>query len=346
MQSIKQSALPVPLLSVIRDALFDDILGQDTTKRQLKSAWLTKRHVIIVGAPGIGKTTLARNLAQILPRAQVNACEYHCDPLNPLCPNCKNAKKIEMKTISGIDRFVRIQGSPDLTAEDLLGDIDPIKALEFGPTSIQAFTPGKIFRANGGILFFDEVNRCPEKLQNSLLQVLEEGKATIGSYTLDLPADFMFIGTMNPEDSSTERLSDVFLDRFDIIEMSYPENLEIETQIVLSKGKKLDVLFPPILLSHSILFVRLLRDSKDLEKKPSVRASLGLYERSQANALLSKRKTVIQEDIDEAVVSVISHRIQLKPSVRYLQTPEQFVRQHYKTFSEESSDKHDRGDGL
>lgn len=345
-QDSNQSSMPASLLALIRDAPFVDILGQEATKRQLKSAWITKRHVIIVGAPGIGKTTLARNLSRLLPNVEVNACEYHCNPKMPLCPACKNAAKVKTKTVSGMDRFVRIQGSPDLTAEDLLGDIDPIKALQFSPTSIQAFTPGKIFRANGGILFFDEVNRCPEKLQNSLLQVLEEGRATIGSYTVDLPADFMFIGTMNPEDSSTERLSDVFLDRFDIIEMSYPEDLEIETQIVLSKGKKLDVVFPATLLSHAILFVRLLRDSKDIEKKPSVRASLGLYERSQANALLSKRKTVIQEDIDEAVVSVISHRIQLKPSVRYLQTPEQFVRQHYKTFSEESSDKHNRGDGL
>ncbi|MCH7902809.1 AAA family ATPase, partial [archaeon] len=36
-----------------------------------------------------------------------------------------------------------------------------------------------------GILFFDELNRCPEKVQNALLQVLEEGKATIGSYDVD-----------------------------------------------------------------------------------------------------------------------------------------------------------------
>ena len=230
--------------------------------------------------------------------------------------------------------------------EDLLGDIDPVKALQFGPVSLQAFTPGKIFRANGGLLFFDEVNRCPEKLQNSLLQVLEEGKATLGSYTVDLPADFMFIGTMNPEDSSTERLSDVFLDRFDVIEMGYPETLAIENTIILSKGKKLDVAFPPELLSHAIMFVRLLRESKDLEKKPSVRASLGLYERAQANAILSKRKTVTQEDIDEAVTSVISHRIQLKPSVRYLQTPEQFVQNQYKAFAAEEADRQDRGGDL
>ena len=132
---------------------------------------------------------------------------------------------------------MRVQGSPDLTAEDLLGDIDPIKALQFGPLSLEAFTPGKIFRANQGILFFDEVNRCPERLQNALLQVLEEGKATIGSYVLEFPASFLFIGTMNPEDSSTEKLSDVFLDRFDMIYLGYPESLDIEKAIVLRKER-------------------------------------------------------------------------------------------------------------
>ena len=46
---------------------FADILGLQDTKDQLKSALLMNRHVLIVGAPGIGKTTLAKNVAKILP---------------------------------------------------------------------------------------------------------------------------------------------------------------------------------------------------------------------------------------------------------------------------------------
>jgi Mg-chelatase subunit ChlI len=312
---------------------FTDIRGQEKTKQQLKSALLMDRHLIILGPPGIGKTTLAKNVARLLPALTVNDCQYNCDPKNPLCPECQT-KKPKTKKATGEERFVRLQGSPDLTVEDLLGDIDPVKALQFGPTSIQAFTPGKIFKANQGILFFDEVNRCPEKLQNALLQVLEEGKATLGAYTVELPANFVFIGTMNPEETAaTEKLSDVFLDRFDIIHMGYPESLDIEKIIVAEKGQKLPVEFEDDLLSLGVLFVRMLRDHKNILKKPSVRASLGIYERAQANAFLAKRKTVTAEDLTEALISVLAHRIELKPSVKYLQTNEEFIKEQYDLFS-------------
>lgn len=306
--------LPKELKSIFvnKNDPFTDIIGQDNVKKQIKSALLMDRHIIIVGPPGIGKTTLAKNIAKLLP--------------------------------SGLKNFVRIQGSPDLTAEDLLGDIDPIKALKYGPLSLEAFQKGKIFKADKGILFFDELNRCPEKLQNALLQVLEEGKATIGSYDVDFDIDLIFIGTMNPEDTSTEVLSDVLLDRFDLIYMGYPETIEIEKRIVLEKGKKLDVNFPDKLLHLAVYFVRLLREDDKLEKKPSVRASLGLYERAQSNAILDNRKNVKFEDIEEAIISVLSHRIRLKPSVKYLQSPKEFIREEFKKFLDKNEELNESGD--
>ena len=73
---------------------------------------------------------------------------------------------------------------------------------------------------------------------------------------------------MNPfESAATEKLSDVFLDRFDVVEMTYPAMVKTEHDIIISKGKKI-VEFNEKLLSLVIAFIRELRENKDLVKKP------------------------------------------------------------------------------
>ena len=324
---------------------FSGIVGQNYAKKHIASALISQRNLIISGPPGIGKTSIAKSIAQLLGKITVNDCGYHCSPSQPLCPICVHAqregRKMPTRELEPEERFIRVQGSPDLTAEDLLGDIDPMTALKLGPTSIEAFKPGKIFTANQGVLFFDEINRAPERLQNALLQVLEEHIVTIGSYKIDFPAKFILIGTMNPKDSSTEKLSEVFLDRFDIVDMDYPDNENDEYTILDMHAKREGANVKENVARSIVVFVQTLRSNPYVLFGPSVRGTIGLYERASTHAKLSGKEETDFDDVKAVASSVLSHRIVLKPSAGFEKSKSEFVKQQFEEFEREYSEKSD-----
>ncbi len=45
------------------------------------------------------------------------------------------------------------------------------------------------------------------------------------------------------------------------------------------------------------------------------------------------------DDLRDAVISVLSHRIKLKPSIKYLESPVEYVKKQFMTIEEELSEK-------
>lgn len=127
-----------------------------------------------------------------------------------LCGEKGTAKSTLVRALGGL-AGVRLMELPVSTSEDmLLGGVDLELAVRTGR---RQFQPGLLARADGAILYADEVNLLPAALSSALLDTLESGVCRVEregiSYTC--PARFSLVGTMNPEEGT---LRPQLLDRF------------------------------------------------------------------------------------------------------------------------------------
>ncbi len=201
MRNIK---LTKPYSETLRPLNISEIIGQDDAILALKAAICTDnpQHVLIYGPPGVGKTAASRLLLEEAKR-------------NPRSPFNENSKFIEIDatTLRFDERSI---------ADPLIGSVhDPIYqgAGEFGNFGIPRPHEGAVTKANGGILFIDEIGELHSTQMNKLLKVLEDrkvfftssyynpGNTNIPEYIHDifkngLPADFRLIGatTRRPEE--------------------------------------------------------------------------------------------------------------------------------------------------
>jgi len=308
-------------------------IGDERTKKRILAILVAGKHLLLEGPPGSGKTLIARELAKALPPMKVVDCDFNCYPEHPTCPQCTAPRTFGIRrkgrtvVVPGEERFVRVQGSPELTAEDLVGDIDPVLAFRYGPFDSRVFKPGKIIRANRKVLFIDEINRLPERLQNTLLQMLQEQTMTIGSLEVEFGIDTVFITTMNPEEhTGVYRLSEALRDRLEKVRISYPTPVE-ELQIIELYGRHLGADVPPELEQKMVDITQRTRVDKAVNQPASVRATLAMYEIAQSYALLRGDKEATVGDLREAAEVALHGRVLMSPDSPYYDAPVRYFRE-------------------
>jgi Mg-chelatase subunit ChlI len=306
-------------------SLLDAWLGPAEVKLEILSVLAAGRNLLLEGPVGSGKTLLGGSIAGALGPVHLAGCWFNCLPGQPACPQCRAGLTPPGDVeLSGAERFVRIQGSPDLFPEDLVGDIDPAAALTHGVLDPRAFRPGRLLRGHRRLCFVDEINRLSERLQNLFLELLAEGALTVGGYEARFPVDTVVVATMNPDEYvGVGRLSEALRDRFERVRLDYPVPAD-EVEILVSRTRlDGDAIEGRRAASAVVGFANELRAEPEVEAGPSVRATLAAFD------LALSRRRLADADWPEAIRAglrvALRGRLTLRPTHRLAARPEEFV---------------------
>lgn len=280
----------------IRHELGKVIVGQHKMVDQLIVSILANGHILLEGVPGVAKTLTAKLLSKSM----------------------------------ALD-FSRIQFTPDLMPSDIIGT----SVFDLSKSSFE-FKKGPVF---SNFILIDEINRAPAKTQAALFEVMEERQITVDGKTYIMDEPFLVIATQNPiEQEGTYRLPEAQLDRFLFkIHIDYP-NLSEEI-IILQKENDLQnrnkmadvativskseikefqgilkqIIIEPHLIEYIAKVVLNTRENPFLYLGASPRASIAILNASKGFAAIKGRDFVTPEDIKEAAIPVLQHRVVVTP---------------------------------
>lgn len=193
---------------------FTAIVGQESMKEALLLNTINPLigGVLIKGEKGTAKSTAVRALTSLLPeRHVVSGCPCGCDwfTQSGRCPECSASDDLSESVVP-----MRVIELPLSSTEDrVAGTLDIEHAITTGK---KKFEPGVLAKANGNILYVDEINLLDDHIVDLLLDAAAMGTNFIEregiSYTH--PSKFILVGTMNPEEGE---LRPQLLDRFGLM---------------------------------------------------------------------------------------------------------------------------------
>lgn len=280
----------------IREELSKVIVGQHKMMDQLIVSILANGHILLEGVPGVAKTLTAKLLSKSM----------------------------------ALD-FSRIQFTPDLMPSDIIGT----SVFDLSKSSFE-FKKGPVF---SNFILIDEINRAPAKTQAALFEVMEERQITVDGKTYTMDEPFLVIATQNPiEQEGTYRLPEAQLDRFLFkINIDYPnlseeitilqkENelqnrnkmADVATIVSKSEIKEFQALLKQIIIEPNLIeyiakVVLNTRENPFLYLGASPRASIAILNASKGFAAIKGRDFVTPEDIKEAAIPVLRHRVVVTP---------------------------------
>ena len=226
--------------------------------------------------------------------------------------------------------YKRVQFTPDVLPSDILGF-----SMYNSATKEFEYRPGSVFC---NLFLADEINRTSPKTQSALLEVMEEGTATVDGVTRKLPDPFVVIATENPYGSSgTQMLPESQLDRFMVcLSMGYPAHRDaveilkgnalnpishvqsvmgIEEMIELRKMCN-DMFIRDEIYEYIVNLVEETRKNDMFSMGASPRGTIALLNMAKAIAVIDGRDFVTAENVQDVVPDTLGHRVKLGQKAR------------------------------